>query len=609
MKKNDLFKNDETIVRVLEIKDDRLLLIDCKRLTMPKWEATATIVDYTPCGEQGLLKGLAEDIEDLGSHARKLAYQHYTMISGVLPYVSDNTMRCRAIDKAAEEYHVSKKTIRKYLCLYLAYQNITALASKTNENERALSQDEKHMRWALNKFFYNKNKNSLHIAYTMMLKNKYCDGEGKLLLTYPSFYQFRYFYRKTKNMQTYYISRDGLKAYQRNNRPCTSDGVRTFAIAPGVGMLDATVCDIYLVNEIGDLVGRPILTACVDAYSGLCCGYSLSWEGGVYSLRNLMVNIIADKVEHCSGFGIRISESDWTAKEIPGKLISDKGSEYTSDTFAQIAELGVMITNLPAYRPELKGPVEKFFDLVQNSYKPFLKGRGVIEPDYMERGAHDYRKDACLTLKEFEKIILHCILFHNSKRVFGEFPYTDAMIEADVKPHANSIWEWGKKQPGVNLIPVTTEQLVLTLLPRTTGKFTRFGLKANKIRYHNSNYEEKYLQGKEAVVAYNPEDVSNVWVMEKGTYIRFELIDSRFQDKTLDVVMGIKQKQRQISATANKDKVQAEIELAAHIEVISRNITKNNGVNLKSIRETRRKEQDRQHLDHVKEAGIDEWDQ
>lgn len=85
-------------------------------------------------------------------------------------------------------------------------------------------------------------------------------------------------------------------------------------------MLDATVCDIYLVNETGDLVGRPILTACVDAYGGLSCGYSLSWEGGVYSLRNLMVNIVEDKVEHCCSFGIHISEYDWPAGEMPGKI-------------------------------------------------------------------------------------------------------------------------------------------------------------------------------------------------------------------------------------------------------------------------------------------------
>ena len=51
-----------------------------------------------------------------------------------------------------------------------------------------------------------------------------------------------------------------------------------------------------IIDDSGSIIGRPVLTACVDAFSGMCCGYSLGWEGGVYSLRGLMLNIIADKV-------------------------------------------------------------------------------------------------------------------------------------------------------------------------------------------------------------------------------------------------------------------------------------------------------------------------
>ena len=54
-------------------------------------------------------------------------------------------------------------------------------------------------------------------------------------------------------------------------------------------MIDGTVCDIYLVDDAGRLVGRPLLVTYVDAYSGMCLGYSLKWEGGVYALRNLML--------------------------------------------------------------------------------------------------------------------------------------------------------------------------------------------------------------------------------------------------------------------------------------------------------------------------------
>jgi len=169
--------------------------------------------------------------------------------------------------------------------------NITALAPRQRlEDDGKLTQDEKNIRWALNKFFYTPKKQSLMTAYTMMLKEKYCDGMSILGDTYPSFYQFRYFYRKTKKIQNFYISRDGLKNYQRNNRPLIGNGVQAFAPAIGVGMLDATVCDIYLINDAGSLVGRPILTACIDAYSGVCYGYVLSWSGGVYSLRGLVLN-------------------------------------------------------------------------------------------------------------------------------------------------------------------------------------------------------------------------------------------------------------------------------------------------------------------------------
>ena len=71
----------------------------------------------------------------------------------------------------------------------------------------------------------------------------YCDGLGVLVEEYPSFYQFRYFYRKTRNLQNFYISRDGVKNYQRNNRPLVGEGVQEFAPAVGTGMFDATVCD------------------------------------------------------------------------------------------------------------------------------------------------------------------------------------------------------------------------------------------------------------------------------------------------------------------------------------------------------------------------------
>lgn len=405
--KNQLLEHEGHFVRILEIQFPKVFLIDCLKRNMPEWREQDELQQYVSCPEiylQEVSHIFLSDISD--AESRKIMYERFTMISPVLPFITDTQKRKEIIHSVSMIKGISKQTIRHYLCLYLAYQDISVLAPKQEQKKTCLSQDEKNMRWALNKFFYTKHKNSLNTAYLFLLKEKYCDAMGNLLSEYPSFYQFRYFYRKTKKMQTYYISRNGLKDYQKNNRPLLGDGIQEYASCVGMGMLDATVCDIYLVNDAGKLAGRPILTVCIDAYSSLCCGYLLSWEGGVYSLRGLMLNIIQDKQKWCKKHGIFIEKSQWDSSQLPALLVTDMGMEYQSENFEQITELGVTVINLPAYRPELKGAVEKFFDLIQNTYKPHLKGKGVIEADYQERGAHDYRKDACLTMEDFEKVFI-----------------------------------------------------------------------------------------------------------------------------------------------------------------------------------------------------------
>ena len=395
-----------------------------------------------------------------------------------------------------------------------------------------------------------------------------------------------------------------MSYYQRNQRPLTGDGVQAFAPNVGVGMLDATTLDIYLINESGGIVGRPILTACVDAYSGLCCGYTLSWEGGVYSLRNLMLNIISDKVEHCRSFGIEISREDWNCDRLSGKLVTDMGSEYKSSNFEQITDLGIQIINLPSYRPELKSKVEKFFDCIQAYYKNQLKGKGVVEPDFQERGVHDYRKDACLTMAEFEKIIIHCILFYNCNRVLENFPYTEEMLSQGIKPYANEIWNYGCGQDGCNLITVDKERLILTLLPRATGRFTRFGLSVNGMHYHNKLFREQYLNGKECTVAYNPDNVCQIWLMENGVYIPFDLIESRFREKDLTGVQSMKQRQRELIRQETENRTQAEIDLAGHISAVAGASGGQKKPSIKNIRTNREKEQKRLHKDFGKEVAV-----
>jgi hypothetical protein len=299
----------------------------------------------------------------------------------------------------------------------------------------------------------------------------------------------------------------------------------------------------------------------------------------------LLENICEDKQKHCRKFGIEIDKEDWNCSQLPHKFITDKGREYVSETFSQITDLGVEIINLPPYRPDLKSAVEKFFDIVQGYYKKDLASKGVIFEDYQERGGKDYRKNATFTLEEFEKILLLCIIRYNTKRII-DLPY-DVLDE--VQPFASELWNSCLTKYQHNLIDITKEKLEQTLLPRTVGSFKRNGLIVNGLRYKNLKFTERYLKGGSVVVAYNPNNVSKVWLLEKGKYEEFEIIESFFQDMDLESVNAIQERKSEVERQAQEESLQASIDLSRELELMAKTHASMNP-SLDNVRKNRRVE-------------------
>lgn len=605
MKKNDLLKYKEKIVRILDLRGSEVLLIEINNLKMPFWTKIEEIACYQSISELEMLSATGVVFIDnaaISEKSKNIMWQRMNLIAPIIPLAGDIRKRAAEIRHISENSQVSDQSIRHYLMLYLAYMDIRILAPKERVTKKELSEAEKNFRWALNKYFYNRNKNTLKLTYEFMLKERYTDEQGVLLLEYPTFAQFRYFYRKTKNTMNTIISREGKSKYERDYRPLITEGVTEYATCPGVFMLDGTVLDIYLINDTGEVIGRPILTAAIDAYSGLCCGYHLSLEGGSYSLMGLMVNVVADKVEHCKKFGISITEDMWPCHYLPYEFTTDRGKEYTSDNdFGHITELGCTISNLPPYAAEKKGPVEQFFDSIQELFRPHLQGYGVIRDDFQERGATDYRKQSSLTLRQFETILLRCIVYYNSNNLKEYFPYTKDMLDTKVKPTASSIWKYGLDKLGILLREVDKELLVKTLLPRTEGTFTRKGLKVGKLYYFNPGYTEQYLTGGKTLVAYNPDNVNVVWAIDKNrNFIEFSLIQKRYQGMSYDLVELQKKQQSDLIRENKEEELQASLNLIEHIQTIAK---QGNGAKkeIKSIRENRTKEKKRKHRNFLYE--------
>lgn len=579
---NNLYKKDEQIFRCIDEVEDKILVIDCIKRSLPCWTDRSYLDGFSSISEEEFLKAVKVElprIGDLTKQQLKVMHLRFASISSCITKITNEVERRLMTYSAALDYEVSIQTIRHRLCDYLAFQNILILAPR-RKNKRELSTDEKNYRWALNKYFYTSKKLSLRQAYKYLISEKYTNDSGKIVETYPKFHQFKYFYYKTRSESNFIISRMGRGEYDRNFRPLLGEGVRDFCPTIGYGMIDSTTCDIYLVNDSGELIGRPILTACIDAYSSLCLGYSLGWEGGINSLRCLMKNIVTDKVAWCKKYGIEISKDDWNCSQLPHKFITDMGKEYSGEVFSQLTDLGIEIINLKPYRPELKSLVERFFGLVQESFKKELINKGVVLKDFGDRGAIDYRKNACLTLDQFERVLLLCILHYNTGRVI-ELPYE----KRNIKSHARDLWNVSLQSQKDMLVDVDEDLLAKTLLPRCDAVFRRDGLIVNKLRYRAPGFVNEYIRGKEAVVAYDPKNVSHIWLIKDGDYIEFELIEQFFGEKSFEEIDSL----RRGTVKEDLEELESEVKLSRDI---NRAVSGASGkkVRLKNIRKNRKNE-------------------
>ena len=286
-------------------------------------------------------------------------------------------------------------------------------------------------------------------------------------------------------------------------------------------------------------------------------------EQGETSVLSCLVNAASDKVVYCRKYGVEITPEQWPSAGLPKRILIDRGTEFSS---ARVGELcikyGLEVERLPPFRPDQKGLVEKSFDMLQEKYKPYLRGNGVIEPDAQERWSVDYRMQASLTLYEFTAIVLQCIVYLNSARVLKNL----LPEQADSVPTAAGLWKWCIERGYSDMLVIPQRELYLSALPREIGKMTRTGLIYKKLRYINLDYKEEFfVASKDGIqrvtIAVDPESTNQVFWIREGEYIPFQLAPAshRFGD------MNFAEYELLIREMRAQAKKQAVREVEAHV--------------------------------------------
>ena len=174
-------------VRVLLCGEEQSYVVSCQHFRMPYPVASDLLAELQPVPAETYSVFVLD--EDITNRQREGRNRKLDLIAPLLvdTCIYDKSHRNEVVRRIAAEHGIARRTLLQYLWRYWVYQSKNALlpAERPAPEQHELTADEKAIRWALNKYYYTPQRQSLQTAYKMMLRAKYCDARGTLKAEYP----------------------------------------------------------------------------------------------------------------------------------------------------------------------------------------------------------------------------------------------------------------------------------------------------------------------------------------------------------------------------------------------------------------------------------------
>jgi hypothetical protein len=333
----------------------------------------------------------------------------------------------------------------------------------------------------------------------------------------PSKSQFFYYFHAHFKKTDVYRKRHGDKKHAANARATFSPASKR-AFGPGsIYQIDSTTADVKIVHSIArdEEIGRPIVYLMVDVFSHLVTGLHVTLEAPSYNAAAIALwNSIRSKVGFCEQFGLPIEPWEWPAEGVPHSIFADRAELISDASDLFIKNLGITIANAPSFRPDIKGIVERGFEMLNETQIDWLEGAVTKERDPGEKRCRD---DALYTLEEFTRILIRAILLYNRNRM-RHFSELRTMIRDKVILTPVNIWQWGMDQKIGRLGAEDSDLIRLKLLPVRKASYTGSGIFFDGLYYSRDGKdfetisEEARLGGRQPCeISYDPHCVDRIY--------------------------------------------------------------------------------------------------
>lgn len=555
--------------RVLWISDGRegcwWINLDTKK-RIPESTTLKELEEWTLSGRLAKVEDPVVRIRQLTPHQIESRDKKYSVISWAVsqePQIYDVHERYRILAETERQTGIKTNNLYAYIGQYWKggkvpdalvneerrgrcrdytkgqYKNLGRKRRKGAPGKDLMPDDFLLFSQAIQKYYLTEDKLSLKATYDKMIQEQYCaftDQEGeerKARLQpsgeLPSFRQFQYWYGKNRDILEQVKKREGEGAYQRNSRAITGFTEKRYTYPGAAFQIDATIADIYLVkeNDRNAIIGRPVMYFVMDAYTRIVTGMHItfqspSWADAVIALDNTLT----DKVEYCGKFGIRISHEEWPCMQLPSAIIADRGEMESRAADILVSSLGIRIENTPPYRGDLKGIIEQHFRLINLEMSDLLPGK--VRKDFGQRGSRDYRLDAKLDIRQFTRIIIKCVLFHNNSHWMEGYRREPQMRQMGVAPVPLDLWNFGIRYRSGALVSLPRARVRYTLLPKEEASLTERGIAFRGMLYTCPEGEEENWFSKARIAgrskleaAYDPASTGCIYILhDDGRFLQ-----------------------------------------------------------------------------------------
>jgi putative transposase len=264
-----------------------------------------------------------------------------------------------------------------------------------------------------------------------------------------------------------------------------------YGCSNNIWQCDHTRVDVLLVDQYGELLSRPWLTTVIDTYSRCIMGINLGFDAPSSQIVGLALRHAILPKKYRAEYKLNC---EWGTYGKPQHFYTDGGKDFRSNHVQQIStDLG-FVCHLRD-RPSEGGIVERPFRTLNDQLFSTLPG---YTGSNVQKRPEDVEKDASLTLRELEQLIVRFICDRYNQSV-------DARMGDQTRFER---WEAGlPKVPDV----IDERQLDICLMKAARRRVQRGG----HLQFENLIYRGEYLAGyagETVSLRFDPKDITTVLV-------------------------------------------------------------------------------------------------